>query len=206
MYSRTLALAAVVLLAAAGSVGAHPHPEREVLSGSPTDQFYIEDAAVMLLIDPCPEYGIAPPRDVRRERAECWIHHAFPSGERATALAVAELESDWRPEVCYGWHTKDDWQCQPPNALKGKYGRASGLFQQRYKEWGWRAESTMTSLGLSGFGDRLDIWSGWHNTLVSAWLAGWHGWSHWDACSESNKGDGRPHPRERRCGPGRWLR
>ena len=211
MYSRTwfwVVLAAVTILLAVSDAraGAHPHPERTVLSGSPTDQFYIEDAAVMLLIDPCPEYGTAPPRDVRRERAQCWIFHAFPEAERATALAVAELESDWRPEVCFNWHTKEDWQCQPPNALRGDWGRATGLFQHRYKLWDDRAENTMSQLGLVGFGDRLDIWNGWHNTLVAAWLAGWRGWSHWDACAESNAGDGRPHPRERNCGRGRWLR
>ena len=222
MYSRTWFWVLVVvaaLVVSATEAGAHPHPERELLAGSPIDQFFVEDAAVMLLLDPCPEYGTAPPRDVRRERAECWLHHSFPENERATALAVAELESDWRPEVCFNWHTKEDRECQPPlvsrtNGLPGScfqgrqcsdYGTATGLFQQRWGSWPERAEKTMAALGLAGFGDRLNIWSGWHQSLVSAWLAGTHGWAHWDACRESNKSDKSPHPQERRCGPGKWL-
>ena len=75
-----------------------------------------------------------------------------------------------------------------------------GLFQHRWEYWTDRAAKAAARFG---WGDvELDPFNGWHNVLVSHWLAGREGWRHWDVCSESAPSN---YTRKFRCGPGRWL-
>ena len=140
-----------------------------------------------------------------RERARCWIEHAFPVGEVETALRVAGAESFYLTDVCFGGRpNRPDYRRWPadPFCDPKKGSGVSGLFQHRNRNWAERSGNTLRWLG-AGEVAVLDRWNGWHNTLVAAWLAGTHGWGHWDVCKESPPSS---YARKFRCGSGRWLR
>ena len=156
------------------------------------------------LCDPCPD-------GEGEERVRCWIDHAFPEQERATAFRVAEKETGehlhpWQENYDQflretgRWWTPERARYVPAEERAG--WKVYGLFQHRWEYWPERAQAT---LRFHGWNEpvTLDPFDGWHNTLVSAWLAGWQGWWHWDVCSESAPSD---YKKKFRCGPGRWLR
>ena len=150
-----------------------------------------------VLDDPCPRL------DDAREQAACWITAAYilfggPLDEADVALAVAGHESGFRPLACNG----DGGKSGPKGSCR-RTG-ASGLFQQMPKYWNGRADATLRRLGLESVDVRLDIFDGWHNTLVSINLAGGSSWrTHWAACSDSVYKQGGTV----RCGKsGGWLR
>lgn len=148
------------------------------------------------LDDPC--------RDVPegRERAACWITAAYalfggPAAghpEQDVALAVAAHESGFRPLACNG-----DGGVSRPKGSCRRTG-ASGLFQQMPPFWEGRAAAALRTLAVDG---TLDIFDGWHNTIVSVRLAAVSSWrTHWAACSDSVFGQGGTV----RCGnAGGWL-
>lgn len=151
--------------------------------------------------DPCP--GLTG-----ESRAHCWIEHAFPEPEWETAKRVMRREGghhfhpwienydQFRRETGQRW-TPERARYVPVDERQG--WKVYGLFQHRWKYWPERARGTAR---FHGWGDvNLDPFDGWHNTVVSAWLAGTQGWWHWDVCAESA-----PSATPKfRCGPGRWL-
>ena len=141
------------------------------------------------LADPCPGDGSD------EENARCWIQHAFPENQWDTALAVAWGESNWRPDICFGFHHRDDPECDPERHRM----QVSGLFQHRNKFWEDRSANTLRVMGIEN--RVLDRWDGWHNTLVAEWLAGAQGWWHWAVC-DTHQGPGGAGPI--RCGWGGW--
>ena len=208
------------------------HPDAEAMTAGaerhrpwrPADTGGAQPAAAPIIPDGIPD---PCPTGSNEERARCWIGHAFPDEQRAVAWRVLGIESghQFRPEVCFGFHTKHDRECQPPlvaktNGVRGScyegkqcspWGTASGLFQHRWQLWpdrdkGVRADidRLLTAAGVApdlagrlaaGLPARLDIWDGWHSTLAAAWLVGTGSWSHYQASCGPIGG----------CGPGRWL-
>ena len=127
-------------------------------------------------IDPCP-WPQSP-----EERVRCWVEHAFEPGDWDSAVEVARWESahTFDPNICFGGYTRGHWRCEPPNAERGKWGRATGLFQHRWKLWPERTARAYP-------GETLDIWSGWHSTLMAADLVynSRGGWLHFHSCASS---------------------
>ena len=135
------------------------------------------------ITDPCPAGG-------KEQRAACWIAAVFPETGRTIALEVARWESGhtFDPTICYGFRYWPDPVCAK---------RASGLFQHIPRFWPeraadagrWAAETLPAGLA-AGLPPVLDIYDGWHNTIVTAWLvyeAPGGGWPHFYSCASGKR-------------------
>ena len=168
-------------LLAFASLGFAPSAQEQVI-----DQFHpsLDVPAMRISSDPCQWLACDTPEQAVRT----WTAEVFQNKDQDSAVAVAWRESHWKPYVCYDWHNKEEWQCQPPNAEKGKYGRATGLFQHRWKLWSYREQKARTWLAETHqiiIEEPLDIWDGWHSTIVAAWLVydTSSGWKHFHSCA-----------------------
>ena len=214
-----LLVAVLLILAAVGAGAATAPPDGRPHLPAPTgypNQLHPIDVRAMTgpispEVDPCPWSATA------EARARCWMKAAFPPDEWAAAWHVVSGETgpayDYDPLVCNGGARRGDAGCPLTPSKHG--GKAVGLWQHRYNFWAAGPKRAMKTAAALGYPDAaLDIWDGWHSTLVAAWLAGTHGWAHFDTCRESDRAEasdpniGRPIPNPRAiwCGPGRWLR
>ena len=182
------------------SEGKHPHigpdaahPDLPAMTDKARGQMVVDDDCPQtdcdipppppLVTDPCPAGS-------KEERAACWIALLFPERDWDTALAVARWESGhtFDPTICYGFRYHPDPACE---------GRASGLFQHIPSFWSGRAKSAVrwaTGALPAELADalpaELDIWDGWHNAIVTAWLvyeAPGGGWSHFYSCASGKR-------------------
>lgn len=144
--------------------------------------------------DPCDaEPPPSPPPDGQsvmcatpEEAARTWIDAAFPPEHRAAAVHIVRYESQFRTDICYGFRKKGDPYCEKDKA-------AVGLWQHRRRFWDDRSGRAAEWYGITD--GELDIWDGWHSTLVARWLletdgrgrTNWTGWGHFDACRESDR-------------------
>ena len=157
-------LTAAVMLVCAVPAAAHPPPLGLLAHPPPVsypDQLHPIDVVAMSAepspaVDPCPW-----PMD-DRERTLCWVEHAFPQQEWESAMGVAKWESRYNPDA---YNKKG---C-------GGGGNATGLFQHCSAYWTERTARAFPD-------DTLDIWNGWHSTLMAAWLVEVDGWWHFHSC------------------------
>ena len=99
----------------------------------------------------------------------CWVQTIFRPADQQHAYDVAKWESRFDP------------------AINNEAGSdASGLFQHRKRYWAeretkaraWLAEHHQITLD-----EPLDIYDGWHSTIVAAWLVYDNGgWRHFHSC------------------------
>ena len=149
-----------------------------------------------------------------------WTKAVFQPEEVESAVQVAKRESRWKPYVCYDWHTKEDKECQPPlvsktNGVRGSCfqgkqcsegGTATGLFQHRWNWWPEREQKARIWLAETHqiiIEEPLDIWNGWHSTIVAAWLIyEGGGWTHFHSCAS-----GARHAKKHQgVGGGGWVK
>ena len=201
---------AVALAVAAPAVAVVP-PVALPAVPAPTsfpDQLHPVDVVAMTG-QPSPDNDPCHFHPAGKQRAECWVEHAFPEREWDTAKQVMAREGghhyhpwienyrQFRRETGHRW-TPERARYVPAEERRG--WKVYGLFQHRRDYWPERAAATAQHHGWEDA--NLDPFDGWHNTLVAAWLAGTQGWWHWDVCAESAPSA----TTKFRCGPGRWLR
>lgn len=162
-----------------GEVLGHPHHP-------------LEDIRHSLPTDPCVETWddcLDPKR-----RTQIWIQAAFPKKHWTAAEHIVRGESRFRPLVCNGGGLKGSSSCPPARNYQAHGGVATGLWQHRWHYWhDYRAAAAAEWWGAPG--TVLDIWNGWHSTLVARWLietngtgrSNWTGWAHFDTCRESGQ-------------------
>lgn len=111
------------------------------------------------------------------DTTRCWIEAVFEPGDWATALEVARWESAHRFD---------------PGINNFEGSDASGLFQHRARYWESRetkARNWLADQHQIVFDQPLEIYNGWHSTIVTAWLVydtpG--GWSHFHSCQSGQR-------------------
>ena len=137
------------------------------------DQFHTEDLVMVESADPC--YW-NPSCDVPEQAAMTWIMSVFKEEDWQSAYGVAKWESA---------HTFS------PLIDNRQGSDASGLFQHRKRYWSkdtdakreWKARQWLADHHQIIIEQPLDIYNGWHSTIVAAWLvyAG-GGWTHFHSC------------------------
>ncbi len=95
-------------------------------------------------------------------RARTWAKEAGFGDETEKAVLVAKCESDLQVDAK-----------NPRSTASGLYQHLASLWKQRIKAAGYKA---------------LDIFNGWHSTLMAYWLrwADGFGWRHWPNCGKVN--------------------
>lgn len=108
--------------------------------------------------DPCassdaPTVGCSDPAG----RVRVWANAAFSR----------QADRDHAPHVAYCESRNSPTARNPTSSATGLYQHLARLFPAR---------------SLAAYGTLLDIFDGWHSTLIAAWLVHRDGWRHWPNC------------------------